>query len=282
MTYKLFNANAGFYTDNGVYSLETQFEMTKELGFDGILPALWTNKAYDDLEQLSVLSEEYGVEVTSVYASLELALGLNHPKNERVLHMLETLESCSTVTLAIMTLVPGLPPSDPSGDEVAIVWLKKALEIAERRDISLVLYPHLAFWMETHQDAVRLIKKTNHPNLGIHFTGFHWYAVGGFDLNSTLDMVAPYLKQVTLAGSAKDPNGFGGVATILPLYEGKLDNFVILGKLKNIGFEGDIGFINWGWGGDLYSKLEHSIKVFREMEKRINKFPHWAELESSY
>lgn len=282
MTYKLYNSNAGYYTSNGVYSLETQFEMTKELGFDGIFLALWTNQTYDELEKLSQLSEKYKVEVTSVYAPLELALGLNHPKNERVLHMLETLEGCSTVTLAFQTLVPNLNPSDPSGDEVAVVWLKKALEIAERRNITLLLYPHLTFWMETHQDAVRLIEQIKHPKLGIHFTGFHWYAVGGYDLDGTLEMVSPYLKQVSLGGSRKDPNGFGGVATIEPLDEGKLDNFVILGKLKKIGFEGEIGFINWDWGGDLYSKLERSIKVFREMEKRIEKFPHWVELERPY
>ncbi len=282
MTYKVFNINAGYYTNNGVYSLDTQFEMSKEIGFDGVFLVLWSNQAYDELENLSELSEKHGMEVSSVYAVPELALGLGHPKNERILQMLETLEGCSTVTLAIQTLVPGLRPSDPSGDEVAIVWLKKALAIAERRNITLVLYPHLSFWVETHQDAVRLCQQINHPNLGIHFAGFHWYAVGGYDLDSTLEMIAPYLKQASLAGSRKDPNGFGGIATIEPLDGGELDNFVILGKLKKVGFDGEIGFVNYDWGGDLYSKLDRSLKVFREMEKRIEKFPHWAELERPY
>lgn len=280
MVYKLFNVNAGYYTNNGVYSLETQFEMTKALGFEGIFLALWTSQAYDELDQLSKLSKKYGVEVTTVYAVIEL--GKNDAKNEHVLQMLETLEGCSTVTLAMMTVAPNLRPSDASGDEVAVHWLKQALEIAERRNISLVLYPHLSYWMETYLDAVRVIQQINHSNLGIHFSSYHWYAVSGLDVTDILEMVAPYLKQVTLAGSTKDPNGFGGVATILPLDEGKLDNFVILGQLKKIGFKGEIGFLNSDWGGDLYSKLERSIKVFREMEQRIETYPHWAELEHPY
>jgi hypothetical protein len=50
------------------------------------------------------LSEKYGLEVTSVYAVPELALGLDHPKNKRILQMLEIIEGCSTVEIAIQTV----------------------------------------------------------------------------------------------------------------------------------------------------------------------------------
>lgn len=282
MTYKIYNMNAGYYTQNGVYSLETQFEMSKEIGFDGLWIALWSNQAYDELKNLSALSKKYDVEVTSVYAAPELHLGLSHPKNERILQMLETLEGATTVEIGIQTIAPGVRPSDPAGDEIAITWLNKALEIAERRNITLLLYNHLSFWVEQAEDAARLCQQINHPNLGIVFSAFHWYATRGFDIDQTLETIKPYLKQVSLAGSRKDPNGFGGVATIEPLDGGTLDNFVILAKLKKMGFDGKIGFLTWDWGGDLYSKLERSLKVFREMEERVKKFPHWAELERPY
>lgn len=282
MTYKLFNMNAGYYTSEGVYSLETQFEMTKELGFDGIWLTLWTNQAYDELEQISSLSEKYGIEVSSVYVDPHLSLGLDHPLNKRILDMLETLEGTSTVTIAIKTITPGLRPSDQSGDEVAIVWLKRMLEIAKRRDITILIYPHYSFWLETHEDALRLVEKINHPNLGIHFAGLYWFINGGHNLNGTLEKIAPYLKQVSLTGSRRDPNGWGGVATLEPLGNGKLDNFAILGKLKDIGFDGEIGFLNAEWDGDLYGNLERSLQVFRSMERRLEKFPHWAKREFPY
>ncbi|WP_180232123.1 hypothetical protein [Priestia megaterium] len=54
------------------------------------------------------------------------------------------------------------------------------------------------------------------------------------------------------------------------------------GKHTRIGFDGEIGFLNWEWTGDLYSNLDRSLQAFRDMEKRLEKFLHWAELERPY
>lgn len=132
-------------------------------------------------------SRNMGWTVAGVYVVLDLSLGESHPRNQGILKLLETLEGCSTVELAIQSAGSHLRPSDPAGDDVVVKWLEKALKICEQRNINILLYSHLSFWVERHEDAVRLCRRLNHPNLGIVFCGFHWYAVDGTNLTGMLE-----------------------------------------------------------------------------------------------
>jgi sugar phosphate isomerase/epimerase len=267
-----------FYNSLGIYSFEARCEMLKEIGYDAMHLSIWHGERWRDAAKLSNVKQRYGLDVAGVYVVLDLSLGADHPKNEGILKLLETLEGCSTVELAIQSVDATIRPSDPAGDDIVIKWLEQALKICERRNINLLLYTHLSFWMERHEDAVRLCKKLNHPNLGIVFCGYHWYAVDGVNLPRMLAMVKPYLRQVNISGSRRSPHGFGNVATIEPLDEGEMDNFALLGQLKKIGYNGMIGFQGWSEGGDAYSKLSRSLRAFRDMERRLEAHPHWAEL----
>jgi hypothetical protein len=53
----------------------------------------------------------------------------------------------------------------------------------------------------------------------------------------------------------------------------------LLGQLKKIGFNGMIGFQGWSEGGDAYSKLRRSLEAFRDMERRLEAHPRWADLK---
>ncbi|MGP6173405.1 sugar phosphate isomerase/epimerase family protein [Corynebacterium sp. A21] len=279
MTHRVYNMDACFYNPLGIYSFEAQLEMLQDIGFDGAYLALWTPQAYRDLDKISSVQDKYGLEMAGVYAMPDLAKGEHHPDNQRILQMLERLEGCSTVEIAVRTTGRGIGPSDPAGDAAAIRWLNKALKIAERRGIDLLLYSHLTFWMETHDDALRLARVIDHPNLGIVFCGPHWYATGGGDIHATLKAISPYLRQANLSGARRHPLGFAGVSTVEPLDRGELDNFAMLGALKAVGFDGWIGFENWEWGSDIYNKLKRSLQVFRDMETRVEQHPQWPLLQ---
>lgn len=282
MTHRVYAMDTFFNNSMGVYSFEARAEMLKELEYDATYLSLWNEQAWHDLEKLGTVKEKYGVDVAAVYVVLDLSLGEGNPQVQRILTMLETIEGCRTVELAIQVTGRYISRSDMTGDDIAISFLEKALEICERRDINLLLYPHLTFWLERHEDAVRLCRRLDHPNLGIVFCGPHWYMAGGRDIVATLEEAGPYIKQVNLAGIREDSKGWAGVARTALLDEGDLDNFVLLGALKKIGFEGMIGFQGWQLGGDTYRKLNHSLQAFRDMERRVEKNPHWAELNRGY
>jgi sugar phosphate isomerase/epimerase len=278
MAYRFYAMDFAFYNSMGVYSFEARCEMLKEIGYDAMHLSVWNGERWREVEKLRDVKQKYGLDVAGVYVVLDLALGETHPRNYGILTMLENIEEGSTVELAIQSVARHIRPSDPAGDDIAVKWLEKALEICERRNINLLLYSHLSFWVERHEDAVRLCQRLNHPNLGIVFCGYHWYAVDGQDIQATLSLVAPYLRQVNLSGSRRSPLGFGNVATIEPLDAGELDNFALLGQLKKIGYNGLVGYQGWSEGGDAYSKLSRSLKALRDMDRRLDEHPHWAEL----
>ncbi|MGA9221060.1 MAG: xylose isomerase, partial [Pseudomonas graminis] len=98
-------------------------------------------------------------------------------------------------------------------------------------------------------------------------------------LEQRLDAVWPWLHQVNIAGSRRSPLGWGGLATIEPLDEGEMDNFVLMGALLRRGFDGRVGVLGWeSMGGDVYGNLQRSEKAFRSMEHRLAAHPEWAVL----
>jgi hypothetical protein len=71
--------------------------------------------------------------------------------------------------------------------------------------------------------------------------------------------------------------GWGGAATIEPLDDGEMDNFVLLGALERRGYTGRVGVLGWeSMGGDVYGNLQRSQQTFRSMERRLTTHPEWA------
>jgi hypothetical protein len=112
------------------------------------------------------------------------------------------------------------------------------------------------------------------------FTGYHWYAVDGTNLSSQVTAAAPYLVLANLCGSRRFNNGSGLPATIEPLDEGELDNFAVLGALKDQGYDGPVDIQGYSAGGDAYTKLKRSLVAFRGMDRRLQEHPAWARLRS--
>jgi sugar phosphate isomerase/epimerase len=153
------------------------------------------------------------------------------------------------------------------------------IQVAERRDLQIGLYPHFSFWLEKFSPAVRLCRKLNHPRVRPIFCGFHWYAVDNAPLFPLLEDAGPNLHSVNLCGSRKRDGG-GLPATIEPLDEGELDNFAIVWKLRQLGYTGWFGLQGYKVGSDVYDKLRRSIRSFREFQTRIEQHPDWAILKN--
>ena len=86
--------------------------------------------------------------------------------------------------------------------------------------------------MQITSQAVALCQEFDHPNLGIVFNGYHWYASQEGRLEQRLEAIKPWLMQVDLSGSAMSPLGWGGVATMEPVDRGELDNFAVVAALN--------------------------------------------------
>ena len=276
MLNKIYAMDFAFYNTLGTYDFAAQCEMVKEIGYDGIQRAIWDGTRRQEADVLATCKEKYGLDVAGIYIVLDLNFPEEHPHNKGILTLLENIEGCDKIDLAIRGAGKGIAPSSPLGDAPVTAWLLKALEICERRGIDLLLYTHIKFWMDQHSDAIRLCQQINHPNLGIVVTLPHWYGVDGKNTLGFLSSVYPYARKVHLSGSRRTPLGWSGIVTAQPLDSGELDCFAIVGTLKNMGYEGMFGYLGWDDGGDPYIKLKRSYDALRDMIKRADEHPHWT------
>lgn len=272
----IFAMDTYFYTSLGAYDFDVRCEMLAELGYDATYLTLWSAEAEADIPRLAHVKTRYGLEVAGVYTTLDIA-STPDGTAARVVEVLETLPIPTQVAVALYAEAPGRAQSDAARDDQALPWIERLLALAERHGHEILLYPHRAFWLERTEDAVRLCRRLASPRLGLSFNGYHWYAVDGKYLSARLDEAAPYLRSANVCGSRRLPEGSGPMpATIEPLDDGELDNFVVLAELQRIGYRGWIGFQGYSVGGDVYIKLQRSLTAYRSMMARLAKRPGWS------
>jgi sugar phosphate isomerase/epimerase len=281
--------DTSFFHSLGSYDYDARCEMLQELGYEGTYLCVWSEHAWGDVPKLATTKEKYGLDVIGVYVGIDVNAPEDSEGNAAVLDLLNTLEGAKRIELAL--LASGVPNSDRSADEAALRWLEKLTALADERDLLISLYPHFGAWMERTGHAADLCRKIDHPKLRMVFSGFHWFATEGTNLCQTLEHAGPYISSVNISGSRRvDPiagpapkgaiDRYGLPATVEALDEGELDNFAILGALREVGFTGPVGLLGYSVGGDVYGKLRRSIAAFRDMESRLDAHPEWARMRN--
>jgi len=276
----VFAMDTYFYTSLGAYAFDVRCEMLAELGYDATYLTLWSAEAEADIPRLAHVKARYGLEVAGVYTTLDITSAPDGSASH-VVALIESLPIPTQVAVALYAEAPGRAQSDAMRDDQALPWLEHLLTIADRHGHEILLYPHFAFWLERTEDAVRLCRRLTHPRLGLSFNGYHWYAVDGTHLAARLAEAAPYLRSANLCGSRRLPAGSGPMpATIEPLDDGELDNFVVLAELRRVGYRGWIGFQGYSVGGDVYVKLRRSLAAYHSMAARLATHPGWGDLRA--
>jgi sugar phosphate isomerase/epimerase len=279
MNYRLFAMDTAFHHSLGTYPFEVRCEMLSALGYDATYLTLWNERAWEDLSLLSEVTATYGLEVAGIYFTLDIAEQVAEAAAARLQQLLTIVPEGASIELAVKASDNSLPLSDPQGDARVLRQLRPLLPLIEARQLSLRFYPHTNCWLERIGDAVRLCRALEHSSVGAVFCGFHWYAVDGRALPEKLAEAVPYLRSVNLCGSRRMKLG-RFPATIEPLDSGELDNFAVLGLLRNLGYNGMIGIQGYSVGGDVYANLRRSLASFRDMEQRLAAHPHWAVLNT--
>jgi sugar phosphate isomerase/epimerase len=277
MSWQVYPMDTGFFNSLGSYDFDVRCEVAKELGFDATYLTLWSDFAWEDVKRLGSVREKHGLDVAGVYVALDVSRGERDPEGQRIIELLRTLEGTDLVEVAVLSSDPAIPNSDPAGDGAALAWLERLVEAASERQVRIALYPHAGGWLERTADAARLCRALDHPLVGAVFAAFHWYAAGGQDLRGNIASVAPHLISANVCGSRRI-TGWVMPATIEPLDDGELDTFAVLAELNRAGYDGYVGIQGYSAGGDAYAKARRNLAAFRDIERRIEAHPHWAEL----
>ncbi len=264
-----------FYSSLGSYNLYARCQMLNELGFDGTYLTVWNADAEADIRNLADASSHHKLTVHGVYFMLNIA---DAQSVQRTLALIAQVPLPTTIELAVYVESPNRHQRDERHDHLLLHYLPHILAIAEQHNHHIALYPHINFWLETIDDAVRICSQYAHPRLGIAFTTFHWYATGNRALQQTLSSAAPWLKSANICGTRMLPAGADLPASIELIDSGELDVFVVLCQLKAVGYTGAIGLQGYGIGGDVYHNLHKSIRSYRDLSHRVALRSHWADL----
>ena len=242
--------------DSEKRSLPEQAEMLAELGYDG-MGHLWLDNIEDRLKTL----DEKGLKLFQI--SLRVSIAADKPPYDPRLKEALPLLKGRGVQLGL--LMGGGEPSDPAGDARAVEIVREMADMAREHGVEIILYPHTNDWLERVEDALRVCKKVDRPNVGVMFNLCHWLKVDGKqDLKLLLESALPHLRAVSIHGADRAAEIHAGTGNwIQPLGQGSYDIHAFLRLLKETGYKGSVGLQCWGIKGDAAVHLEQSMKAWR-------------------
>ena len=251
----------GIGTEPSAATLDAQVQlapMLAELGYDGMALV-----GIDGAEKLMAALEKHGQKLTAVYSDVNV-----DPRSagydRRLKTLIPKLSGHGTVVWLTVSSRQYKASSD-GGDDRAVELLRQLADIAQPLGVRISLYPHLGNYAQRIEDAVRIAKKVDRPNVGVTFTFCHFLALDDAKhIDRALELARPYLNMVTINGT--DGYAAGNLGRwIKTLDEGSFDVSRVLVSLRKIGYQGPIGIIAYGIRGDRHDILARSMKGWKEI-----------------
>jgi len=240
-------------------SLPEQAQMLRELGFDGGAYSLWLDKS---LEKNLRTFDEAGLEIYMLYASVNVNPDAT-PYDPRIPEAIRKLKGRPAT---ICVLIRGFPPGDPRGEEPAVKILRELGDLAAQSGVRISIYHHTGDWTASLIYALQVVKKADHPHVGVNFNLCHWLMVDGDkDYRPVLRENADKIFAVTINGAKLGSKTWTN-GLIQPLDQGDFDNRELLATLREIGYRGPIGLMCYGIPGDAREHLQRSINVWKTWE----------------
>ena len=246
--------------DNGltrIEGLEEKAALLRELGYDGIC---WRTGAGSD-EMIGVL-DRHGLRMASTYVGCRV--DADRPSfDERLPAEMEGYRRHETIIW--LSVARGTDASD----DIAVRLIREVAALAGEAGLEVVLYPHSGFYVETVEDALRLTKEVDRPNVGMSFNLCHFLKTDDEEnLEAVLKKAAPHLMLVSINGADSGETGkMGWDRLIQPLGDGTCDTGRVLEILDEIGYRGPVGLQCYAIEGDDRENLKKSITAWRALSR---------------
>jgi len=235
-----------FYAfQNGVAfgSADQEARILKKMGYDGVSQVKQTGDA------LAAIIQSYDnadLKVLSVYLNVT-----NMPVTAEQIIPLANRNAMIELTITAMT--PG-----------TVEAVRQTAELAAGMNIRVALYPHYGFGVARMGQAMELINKVDHPNLGVMFNLCHFLkSEDPATLESVLLKAGDRLFAVSTCGA--DTEGSDWSALIQPLNAGTFPQVRLFKALKKLNFNGPVGVQCYAIPGDKRNNLEKSITAWKEI-----------------
>ncbi len=239
-----------------------QVEMVKELGYAGIGP-----QGGAGLPEMVKECRKNNLNLYAAYVGCDI--GPDEKKyGPELTQAIEALKGTNSM-LWLFVRSNKDKVSSPTGDDRAVAVIQEIADMAAKKQVRIALYPHVGFWVERVEDAVRVVKKVDRPNVGVTFNLCHWLKVDDEkNAKSLIKLAMPYLFVVSINGA--DSGGDNWKTLIQTLDKGTYDVGGFLKLLADNGYTGPIGFQGYDIGGDAYDNLKRTMDAWRKLSKVMN------------
>jgi len=138
---------------------------------------------------------------------------------------------------------------DPAAEDRAAANLRDVATVAANAGLTVCLYPHVGFHVETAADGIRIIRRAGVSNAGVALNLFHEVARRGRDVDFAplVREALPYLRLVSV-------NGISG-GKVDRLDRGDYDLAPFVRALESAGYRGPVSLQCYNVKGDLGENL---------------------------
>ena len=266
--YPLFVFNNGV-EDEQFDTPEKQVQLLKSLGYDGM-----EKKGIDGFAETLDALDNHGLKLYTMYLNIDLD-NEEQPYDKRLKEVFKRLEGRGTMPWFYITSKK-YKPSSEENDAIAVPILQEIADMAKEHGVKVMIYPHINFWVDNVDDAVRVAEKVNRRNLGLTFNLCHFLADQGTKSEETflptVEKAMPYLFAISLNGAdtpdeemMKSNNLWQHL--IQPLGQGNYNTEEYLNAFIERGFKGPVGLQCYNIKEDKPIHLEQSMAAWKQMQK---------------
>lgn len=268
--FTLHNAIRG---DSTYKTFDQQVAFIKSLGYDGV-----EINQLDSFEGMKAALDKYGFTGSYFY----LKIDLDSPLDPRIEPAIRALKGTQAVVAPyIISSQKRFAAPSASADSLVIQHLRSVAEWAREAHLPVAIYPHLGYYVQQTEHALRLAQQIDRPTVGLTFNLCHWLATtpraNRSDWKRLLTDLKPYLKMMTISGAnnvdaSATTNGPNGVweQYILPLGTGSFDTYELVRfAVQDLAFRGPIGVQCYAMKGDKPTNLHNAIAIWRQYKTRL-------------
>jgi sugar phosphate isomerase/epimerase len=253
-------------------SPEQQVTLAARMGFDGV-----EKEELDNFAPYYQAMKAKNLKLNAIYVKLDLDNDQQpyDPKLEEVFKLIQGTEALPWFYIVSKKYAP----SSPAGDSTAILKIRQVADLAQRYGLKVALYHHMWFWLQTPQDAIRVLEQVNRRNAGMTFNLCHFLAglhYAGKKAEPAFTQLAaqslPYLFAVSVNGASFPPadgtRAHIWESLILPLDKGTYHTYRYLKTFWDGGFRGPVGLQCYNVNEAKANHLKRSVQTWEQYKKR--------------
>lgn len=250
---------------------EKQALLLKTLGFDGM-----EKKGVDSLAETLTALDKQGLKVYTMYLNIDLD-NEQQPYDKQLKEVFTMLKGRGTMPWFYITSKK-YKPSSKENDGLAVRILREIADMANEYGIKVMIYPHINFWVNDVEDALRVAEKVNRRNVGITFNLCHFLADEGTNANTAflplVERAMPYVFAISLNGADKPTEAIMKSGNlwqyfIQPFGEGNYNTTQYLNAFVERGFRGPVGLQCFNLKTEKSVYLKKSISTWKNLQRKL-------------